>query len=152
MAELLKTGSKIPEFETVDQQGNSIGSKAIKGKPAVIYFYPKDDTPGCTVEACEFRDNISQFREKGVNVFGVSVDDQKSHKKFEEKFNLNFPLLVDSSKKISEQFGVLGERSAKRVTFIVDSKGTVVYVYPKVSPKGHTEEVMNKLKELKLVN
>ena len=104
------------------------------------------------MEACEFRDNISQFREMGVNVFGISVDDQKSHKKFEEKFNLNFPLLVDSSKKISEQFGVLGERSAKRVTFIVDSKGTVVYVYPKVSPKGHTEEVMKKLKELKLVN
>lgn len=152
MAELLKVGSKIPEFETLDQHGKSIGTKEIMGKPAVIYFYPKDDTPGCTVEACEFRDNISQFREKGVNVFGISVDDQKSHKKFEEKFNLNFPLLVDSSKKISEQFGVLGERSAKRVTFIVDSKGTVVYVYPKVSPNGHTEEVMNKLKELKLVN
>ena len=152
MEELLKVGSKIPEFETIDQKGNKVSSKSMLGKPAVIYFYPKDNTPGCTVEACEFRDNMDHFKSKKVNVFGVSVDDQHSHRKFEQKFNLNFSLLVDSDKKISGKFGVLGERSAKRVTFITDAEGKIVHVFPKVSPKGHTEEVMKKMAELKLIN
>lgn len=147
MAELLNEGSRIPEFETVDQDGKTVNSRSLMGKPSVIYFYPKDDTPGCTVEACEFRDEMEKYREKGINVYGVSVDSKASHKKFQEKFKLNFPLLVDDEKKISESFGVLGERSAKRVTYLFDSKGTVVHVFPKVTPKGHTQEVLNKFKE-----
>ncbi len=147
MAELLSAGSKLPEFVTVDQDGKEISSKMIVGKPTVIYFYPKDDTPGCTVEACEFRDEMAEYTKKGIKVYGVSVDTLASHKKFQEKFKLNFPLLVDNEKKISEAFGVMGEKSAKRVTFLFDSKGNVIHVFPKVTPKGHTKEVMEKFKE-----
>jgi peroxiredoxin Q/BCP len=151
MSELLSVGSKIPQFETTDQSGKKISTSSLVGRPSVIYFYPKDDTPGCTIEACEFRDGMEDFKKKGVNVYGVSVDDQNSHKKFEEKFNLNFSLLVDNDKRISESFGVLGEKSAKRVTFLVSPEGKIVHVFPKVSPTGHSKEVMDKLTELKLI-
>jgi len=147
MVELLKEGSAVPKFDTVDQDGKSVSSHSILGKPTVIYFYPKDDTPGCTVEACEFRDEMEEYKKMGINVYGVSVDTMASHKKFQEKFKLNFPLLVDNEKHISESFGVLGERSAKRVTYLLDSKGTVIHVFPKVTPKGHTKEVLSKFKE-----
>ena len=151
MAELLEVGSKIPQFETIDQDGNKVDNAKLMGRPSVIYFYPKDDTPGCTVEACEFRDENSEYKAKGINVYGISVDTQASHKKFQQKFNLNFPLLVDNNKKISEKFGVMGERSAKRVTFLVDDKGGVVHVFPKVTPKGHTKEVLETFKRVGVI-
>ncbi|MGP6206695.1 thioredoxin-dependent thiol peroxidase [Cuniculiplasma sp. SKW3] len=151
MAELLSVGSTIPEFETVDQHGNKVSSKNIKGKVSVVYFYPKDDTPGCTTEACEFRDSMEEYRKNGIEVYGISVDSENSHKKFTDKYSLNFTLLADKDKKISEMFGVLGERSAKRVTFIVDKEGKIRHVFPKVSPKGHSSEVIGKIRELNLI-
>ncbi len=151
MTEILKAGQKIPEFNSVDQEGKAVSSSSIRGKPSVIYFYPRDDTPGCTVEACEFRDSMGDFSGLGVGVYGVSVDSEASHKKFHQKFGLNFPLIVDHEKKISESFGVLNGNSAKRTTFIADPDGNIVHVFEKVSPKGHSSEVHAKLKELKLI-
>ncbi len=151
MADLLNVGSTIPEFETVDQNGNKISSEKLLGKVSVVYFYPKDDTPGCTTEACEFRDSMDEYRKNGIEVFGISVDSEASHKKFVNKYSLNFTLLADKEKRISEMFGVLGERSARRVTFIVDREGKIQYVFPKVSPKGHSSEVIQKIRELKLI-
>ena len=149
--ELLKVGDRAPDFESVDQNGNKVKLSSFKGKPVVLYFYPKDDTPGCTAEACNFRDNSSMYEKSGVKVLGVSVDGQNSHKKFVDKYNLNFTLVADDSKSISKNYGTLGERSASRVTYLIDPDGKIAYVYPKVSPKEHAVEVLEKLKELKLV-
>ncbi|MCL4346284.1 MAG: peroxiredoxin [Candidatus Thermoplasmatota archaeon] len=151
MAELLDAGKTIPEFETVDQHGKRISSRDMKGKVSVIYFYPKDDTPGCTTEACEFRDSMEEYRKNGIEVYGISVDSENSHKKFNDKYSLNFTLLADKEKSISEKFGVLGGRVASRVTFIVDRDGKIRYVFPKVSPKGHSAEVIGKIRELNLI-
>ncbi len=151
MTEMLKAGQKIPEFSSVDQEGKALTSSTLMGKPSVIYFYPRDDTPGCTVEACEFRDSMGDFSGLGVGVYGVSVDTEASHKKFHQKFGLNFPLIVDKDKKISEAFGVLNGNTAKRTTFIADSGGKIVHVFEKVSPRGHSSEVHAKLDELKLI-
>lgn len=148
---LLNVGDKAPDFESVDQNGKKVSLNSFKGKPVVLYFYPKDDTPGCTAEACNFRDNSSEYSKHGVVVLGVSVDSSSSHRKFADKFNLNFTLVADDSKKISKEYGTLGERSASRVTYLIDGNGKVAYVYPKVSPKEHALEVMQKLRELKLV-
>ncbi len=115
----------------------------------VLYCYPKDNTPGCTIEAKNFRDNIDLFREKNIQVLGVSVDSEESHKKFETKFDLNFTLVSDKPKDITKKYGVLGLATAKRVTYIINN-GKIVYVYPKVSPKEHAKEVYDKILELKL--
>ena len=139
------------DFSSVDQNGKPVRLSDFKGKPVVVYFYPKDDTPGCTKEACNFRDNYQEYEKAGVKVLGVSVDDPHSHKKFEEKYKLNFTLVADHEKKISENYGVLGDRNAKRVTYIIGKDGKVAHVYPKVSPDEHATEVMKKLKELKMV-
>ena len=152
MAELLKIGEKAPDFESVDQDGRPVKLTDFTGKPVIVYFYPADDTPGCTAEACSFRDNINAYEQAGVKVLGVSVNTQNSHRKFADKYNLNFTLVVDNSKKIASDYGVLGTRSASRVTYIVGPDGKIAYVYPKVSPKDHAPEVMQKLRELKLVN
>jgi peroxiredoxin Q/BCP len=149
--ELLKVGDTAPDFSSVDQNGKPVKLSDFKGKPVVVYFYPKDDTPGCTKEACNFRDNYKDYEKVGVKVLGISVDDPHSHKKFEEKYKLNFTLVADHEKKISENYGVLGDRSAKRVTYLIGKDGKVVHVYPKVSPDEHAVEVMKKLKELKMV-
>lgn len=151
MADLLKVGDIAPDFTSVDHDGEEIRLSSFKGKPVVVYFYPKDDTPGCTVEACNFRDNYDNYEKKGVKVLGVSVDSQKSHKKFVEKYGLNFTLVADDKKEIAKNYGVLGERNASRVTYIIDREGKVAHVYPKVSPKDHAVEVMGKLEDLKLV-
>ncbi len=148
---LLNVGDKAPNFESVDQNGRKVSLDSLKGKPVVLYFYPKDDTPGCTVEACNFRDNYSEYSKHGVTVLGVSVDSSTSHKKFADKFNLNFTLVADDAKKISRDYGTLGERSASRVTYIIDGNGKIAYVYPKVSPKEHAMEVLHKMRELNLV-
>lgn len=148
--ETLNVGSEAPDFETIDQDGRKVKLSDFKDKVVVLYFYPKDNTPGCTMEAKNFRDNMEIFKEKGIKVFGVSVDSSESHKKFEEKLGLNFTLLSDKQKDIVKKYGVLGLATAKRVTYIIKD-GKIVYVYPKVSPKEHATEVYNKIKELNLI-
>ncbi|MGD0330389.1 MAG: peroxiredoxin [Nitrososphaeria archaeon] len=146
----LKVGSKLPELEGVDQNGNKVNFKDLYGKPTVIYFYPMDNTPGCTKEACSFRDNKRMF--EGINVIGVSVQSAESHQRFFIKYSLNFTLVADSDKKISKAFGVLKLTGLdSRVTFIFDKDGVLKYVYDKVDPEGHAEEVLVKIKELGLI-
>ncbi len=152
MEELLSTGSVAPDFESVDQDGKSVKLSTFRGSPVVLYFYPKDDTPGCTMEACNFRDNFSQFKDRGITVLGVSVDGQRSHKKFQEKYKLNFTLVADDSRKIVSSYGAKGMTgSAKRVTYIIDKEGKIAHVYEKVTPKEHGVEVLSKMRELGLV-
>ena len=152
MEEYLKVGEQAPDFESVDQEGKKIKLSDFRGKPVVLYFYPKDNTPGCTAEACNFRDNFDSLKDKGITVLGVSVDNQKSHKKFQEKFNLNFPLVVDDSKKITGAYKVNGMfGTAKRITYVIDGDGKIAFVYEKVSPKNHATEVLEKINELNLL-
>jgi len=153
MTQLLNVGDTAPDFEAINDEGKSVSLKEFRGKPVVLYFYPKDDTPGCTAEACSFRDNFEEFQKKDVVVLGVSIDSTKSHKNFKDKYNLNFPLISDKSREIVEKYGATGDsKSAKRVTFIIDRNGKIAYVYSKVTPKDHSVEVMKKLQELKLVS
>ncbi len=143
---MLEIGAKVPAIETIDQNAQKIKSD-FKGK-SVIYFYPKDDTPGCTKEACSFRDDAELFQTQGVKVYGVSTDDATSHKVFANKYSLNFTLLADPDKKITQAFGVLNTMGyASRVTFIVQ-EGIVKHVWPKVNAEGHSKEVLAKLKDL----
>ncbi|MCL4335186.1 MAG: thioredoxin-dependent thiol peroxidase [Candidatus Thermoplasmatota archaeon] len=151
MADVLKVGERAPDFESVDHEGKRVSLKDFRGKPVVVYFYPKDDTPGCTTEACGFRDRMGDYEKRGVKVLGISVDSQKSHKKFQEKYGLNFTLVADDKKEISSKYGVLGGNTASRVTYLIDKDGIIRHVYPRVSPKEHPEEVMKKLEELGLV-
>jgi thioredoxin-dependent peroxiredoxin len=147
---LLEVGERAPEFKTTDQDGESVSLKDFRGKKVVLYFYPKDDTPGCTKEACGFRDDYSKFRKRKIEVLGVSVDDEKSHKKFAEKYDLPFRLLADTDKKIVKDYGVWGEKSLygrkfmgiHRVTYVIDEKGKVAAVWPKVKPDGHADEIL----------
>lgn len=152
MVELLNVGDQAPDFESVDQSGSTVKLSDFKGQPIIVYFYPRDNTPGCTTEACNFRDHIELFEQAGVKVIGISVDSEKSHKKFVDKYNLNFTLVADSAKDISKKYGVLGVTSAKRVTYIIDKEGKIAHVYPKVTPKEHAVEVFEKLKDLGLVS
>lgn len=148
-------GSKAPDFTLKDGDGKEVTLSKLKGKKVVLYFYPRDDTPGCTTEACEFRDNLARVKKKGALVFGISKDDEKSHQKFSEKYQLNFPLLSDVDGKVIEKYGAWGEKSMYgkkfmgiiRSTFIIDEDGRVMKVFPKVSPSGHAEEVLNALAE-----
>ena len=147
---LLEVGDKAPAFKTTDQDGDEVSLRDFKGKKVVLYFYPKDDTPGCTKEACSFRDGWSKFRRKGVAVLGVSVDDEKSHRKFADKFSLPFPLLADTEREIVKAYGVWGEKSmygrkymgTHRVTYLVNEKGKIAAVWPKVKPENHADEVL----------
>jgi peroxiredoxin Q/BCP len=147
---LLEVGDRAPEFKTTDQDGESVSLKDFRGRKIVLYFYPKDDTPGCTKEACGFRDDYSKFRKRKIEVFGVSVDDEKSHKKFAEKYDLPFRLLADTDKKIVKDYGVWGEKSLygrkfmgiHRVTYVIDEKGKVAAVWPKVKSDGHADEIL----------
>ena len=147
---LLEVGDKAPAFKTTDQDGDDVSLRDFKGRKVVLYFYPKDDTPGCTKEACSFRDGWSKFRRKGVTVLGVSVDDAKSHRKFADKFSLPFRLLADADKEIVKAYGVWGEKSmygrkymgTHRVTYLVNEKGRIAAVWPGVKPDEHAEEVL----------
>jgi thioredoxin-dependent peroxiredoxin len=147
---LLSVGEKAPAFQTTNQDGEKVSLSDFKGQKVVLYFYPKDDTPGCTKEACSFRDGWSKFRKKKIAVLGVSADDEKSHKKFAEKFSLPFPLLADTDKKIVKDYGVWGEKSLygrkfmgiHRVTYLIDEKGRIAAVWPKVKPDGHADELL----------
>ena len=150
----MKVGQKAPEFTVEDDSGKKVKLSDFKGKKVVLYFYPKDDTPGCTKEACHFRDGLKDIAKSGAVVLGVSADDVKSHKKFKEKFELNFPLLADTDKKIVEAYDVWKEKSMygkkymgiERTTFIIDKDGKISHIFPKVKVDDHYDEVVEALK------
>jgi thioredoxin-dependent peroxiredoxin len=146
----LQVGDSAPELKLKDQDGRLVFLRDFfNNKWVVLYFYPMDDTPGCTKEACNFRDNLGQLSELGVQVIGVSVDNYQSHKRFANKFKLNFPLLSDPTKKVTKAYGALAfYRLARRMTFIIDKQGKVRKIFPKVNPAGHTGEIIQALKEL----
>lgn len=147
---MLKEKTKAPDFSLKDQNGKTHKLSDYKGKKVIIYFYPKDDTPGCTTEACSFRDSYADFKKKGAVVLGVSVDDEKSHKKFIDKYSLPFTLLADTDKKVVEKYGVWGEKTfmgrkymgTSRVTYLIDEKGNILKVFPKVKPSEHIKEIL----------
>jgi thioredoxin-dependent peroxiredoxin len=147
----LKEGMKAPVFEGIDQTGKVIKLSDFKGKKVVLYFYPKDDTPGCTAEACNLRDNWDSFLKKGFTVIGVSPDSEKSHKGFADKYSLPFPLIADLSKKILNDYGVWGEKTMYgrtflgviRTTFIIDGKGIIEKIINKVDTGGHTKQIFD---------
>jgi peroxiredoxin Q/BCP len=146
----LKEGDKAPAFTTKDQNGNSVSLNDFKGKKVVLYFYPEDDTPTCTVEACNLRDNYSLLKKNGIVVLGVSPDDENKHKKFEKKYSLPFTLLADKDRKIIEKYGVWGEKKLfgikyiglQRTTFLIDEKGIIRKIFLKPKSKRHSEEIL----------
>lgn len=147
---MIQEGERAPDFALKDADGKMWTLADFRGKTVVLYFYPKDNTPGCTTEACSFRDRYEEFKKRGVEVVGVSADSEKSHKSFAEKQNLPFLLLSDPEKKTIEAYGALGERKLYgriflgilRSTFIIDGEGIVQKVFPKVTPAGHAEEIL----------
>jgi thioredoxin-dependent peroxiredoxin len=146
----LKEGDIAPTFTAATNGGGKISLAELKGKNVILYFYPKDDTPGCTKEACAFRDHFAEFRKRGAVVFGVSTDPVKSHDKFVEKFKLPFTLLADEDKKMVTAYGVWGEKSfmgrkyqgAHRVTFLIGPDGRIKKIWPRVKPDEHAAEVL----------
>lgn len=150
----LKEGQAAPDFSATDQDGNTVSLNQFKGKKVVLYFYPKDDTPGCTAEACDFRDNYQGLIAQGIVVLGVSVDDEKSHQKFATKHSLPFTLIADTDKKIVEAYGVWGEKNmygkkymgTNRKTFIIDEEGVISHIINKVDTKNSTAQVLELLK------
>lgn len=142
-------GDRAPDFEGPTAEGKILGLKDFLGKNVVLYFYPKDDTPGCTKEACSFRDNLQPIRSLGAEIIGVSVDSVESHKKFSTKFGLPFPLISDKEKRIAKAYGVLRVTgTTNRVTFIIDKNGNIAKIFPKVDVSKHTEEVVAAIKEI----
>ena len=147
----LTAGMKAPDFTANDQNGNTVTLDQFKGQKVILYFYPKDNTPGCTAEACDFRDNYTGLVSKGVVVLGVSVDDEASHKKFVNKFNLPFTLLADTDHNIVNAYGVWVEKNMygkkymgiARSTFIIDEKGTIAHIITKVDTKNATAQVLD---------
>ncbi len=150
----VQTNDKAPAFSLLDQDGNKVSLKDFAGKTVVLFFYPKADTPGCTVEACGFRDTYKKIQATGTVILGISADTSAKQKKFEEKFKLPYPLLADTDKKVCESFGVIQEKSMygkkymgiARMTFIIGSTGKIQHIYEKVKPEGHAEEVLAYLK------
>jgi peroxiredoxin Q/BCP len=146
----LKEGDNAPSFTVQTNGGGKLSLADFKGQNVILYFYPKDDTPGCTKEACAFRDNYAAFKAKGAVILGVSTDSAKSHDKFVEKFKLPFTLLVDDEKKIVSDYGVWGEKKfmgrkymgTHRVTFLIGPDGKIKKIWPKVKPDEHAEEVL----------
>lgn len=149
----LDIGEKAPEFTLPSSDGTKISLKDFRGKKVVLYFYPKDMTPGCTIEACSFRDNIALLRTRGAEIVGVSADNVESHKKFGEKYELPFLLLSDEKKEVVNAYGVWKEKSMygkkfmgiERTTFVIDENGKIAHIFRKVKVEGHTEEVLNRL-------
>lgn len=147
---MLKVGDTAPLFEAKDQSGNTIKLSAFKGKKVVLYFYPKDNTPGCTAQACNLRDNYDLLQKQGFVILGISSDNEKSHQKFIEKQNLPFPLLADTDLSVHHQFGTWVEKSmygkkymgTARTTFVIDEKGMIAEVIEKVDTKNHTAQLI----------
>jgi peroxiredoxin Q/BCP len=146
----LKVGDKAPDFTTKDQDGNTVSLKDFLGKKVILYFYPEDDTPTCTIEACNLRDNYDDLKKAGFVILGVSPDDTKKHKKFEQKFDLPFTLLEDPEKKIIDKYGVWGEKNLYgrkymglfRTTFLIDESGIIFKIFKKPKSKIHSEEIL----------
>ena len=146
----LKEGDKAPIFKGMDQHGNTVSLKDFKGKKVVLYFYPKDMTPGCTAQACNLRDNYAALQREGYVVVGVSADSEQQHAKFAEKYDLPFPLLADEQREIIEQYGVWGEKKfmgrvfdgIHRVTFVINEKGVIERIITKPNTKDHTAEIL----------
>ena len=148
----INTGQVAPNFNLQDQNGEWHTLDNYKGKWVVLFFYPKDQTPGCTTEACNFRDNIFEFEKLNAQILGVSVDDVESHQAFSEKYSLPYPILADVNKECATEYGVLGKfmmmTIAKRQSFLINPEGSIVKLYKKVDPDTHTKEVIVDLKQL----
>lgn len=149
----LAIGDKAPDFSLPSTDGTVVSLRDLRGKKVVLYFYPKDDTPGCTKESCSFRDNLARVKRKGALIYGVSADSVKSHQKFTEKYELTFPLLSDEDKKMIKSYGVWKKKSFMgreymgivRTTFIINEKGIISHIFPNVKVEGHTDEVLSQL-------
>ncbi len=156
MGEFLEPGTKAPAFTLTSDAGEKVKLSDLLGSPVVIYFYPKDDTPGCTKQACAFRDKSAELKKLGAKVFGISPDDVKSHEKFRDKYSLNFPLLADLEHKVADKYGAWREKNMygkksmgiQRSTYLIDATGKIAKVWKKVSVDGHDEKVIEALKEL----
>jgi thioredoxin-dependent peroxiredoxin len=156
MADWIEAGKKAPDFTLAADNGAKVKLSTLAGTPVVIYFYPKDDTPGCTREACAFRDRQSELKKLGAKVFGVSPDHVASHEKFRDKYKLNFPLLADIEHQVAEKYGAWREKNMygktsmgiQRSTFLIDAAGKVARVWKKVNVDGHDDEVIAAIKEL----
>ncbi len=154
---LLEPGMKAPLFEATDQDGNAVKLQDYIGSKVILYFYPKDDTPGCTKEACAFRDNFPKFKNINVEVLGVSIDSEKRHKKFADKYELPFRLVADDQKKIVQDYGVWGLKKfmgreymgTNRVTYLIAENGIIERVWPKVKPAEHATELLEYLENTK---
>src|SRR4030095_5741813 len=150
-----KEGSVAPPITTTDADGQKVRLRDFRGQKVVLYFYPKDDTPGCTKEACSFRDAFSQFKKQDIEILGVSPDTEKSHKKFTDKYKLPFTLLADPDHAIADAYGTYGEKKfmgrtylgVKRTTFLIDEKGKIKRIFEKVKPEEHAHEVLDAFKE-----
>ena len=151
----LKEGDKAPQFTALTQDGKKVSLSDFRGKNVILYFYPRDDTPGCTKEACAFRDDFAEFKKKGAVVLGVSTDSEKSHAKFAAKFHLPFTLLADEDKIIVQSYGVWGPKQfmgmkftgTHRVTFLIGPDGKIKKIWPKVKPAEHAQEVLAALEQ-----
>jgi peroxiredoxin Q/BCP len=150
-----KEGNAAPDFELASDTGEKVKLSDLRGRPVVLYFYPKDDTPGCTKEACGFRDDYAQYARAGVVILGVSPDSPKSHTAFKEKFHLPFPLLADEDKKVLKKYGVWGKKKfmgreymgVLRTTFLIGPDGKLLRIFEKVKPEGHSQEILAALNE-----
>jgi thioredoxin-dependent peroxiredoxin len=153
---MLEVGQMAPDFDLLDQEGTRRSLAGVRGQWVVLYFYPKDDTSGCTKEACGFRDDLPRFEGLNANVWGVSADDERSHQRFASKFDLNFPLLVDPDKSMITAYGAWVEKSmygktymgVPRITYLIDPDGRIAKLWPKVSPEEHPGEVAEALAQL----
>ncbi len=151
---MIEEGKPAPDFTLADQAGKKVTLSKLKGSCVVLYFYPKDDTPGCTKEACQFRDAFADYKKAGATIIGVSPDDSDSHAKFAKKFELPFTLLADKEKKVSEAYGVWKEKSmygkkymgVERTTFVIDRQGKIAKIFPKVKVDGHSPTVLAAVK------
>ena len=157
MSEWIEAGQKAPAFTLSADDGTKVKLADQQGSPVVLYFYPKDDTPGCTKEACAFRDQQAELKKLGAKVFGISPDDVASHEKFRDKYQLNFPLLADPNHKVAEKYGAWREKNMygkktlgiQRSTFLIDPQGKVAKVWKAVKVDGHDQQVLKALEELK---
>ena len=151
---MLKEGGQAPDFAVRDTDGNEVSLSDFRGRKVVLYFYPKDDTPGCTKQACSIRDSYSEFEERGIKVLGVSLDDQASHRKFADKYELPFTLLADTDHAVADAYGVYGEKEfmgrkymgVARKTFLIDEEGKIKKIFDKVNVEQHADEVMEAFK------